>query len=418
MHRRRARPLPFGSAGTSSNAREVVTITGFATGGDGVARLGDGRAVFVPGALTQDRVTIRLRSEHGRFARGEIVAIEEPSPFRRDPPCPEVARGCGGCGWQHVAIAQQREAKLQIVTDALARIGRVQQPLVQLGPTLAEAAFRTTIRVGIVGGRAAFRRARGTELVAVSGCWVADPRLSELLREGRFDGATEVTLRLGVATGERLALVDPMAFGTVLPGDVDIVGLDEFDRRDSPDSEAHYHEIVAGRTWRVSARSFFQTRADGAEALVECVARTLRNAGTDRPQRLIDAYGGVGLLTAAAPGAGHVTVVEESASSAADACNNLADRDVAVVTSSIQRWQPEPAEVVVADPARAGLGAEAVAVLAGTSAETIVLVSCDAGSLGRDAGMLAACGYRHCGSEVLDLFPHTPHVEVVTLFQK
>ena len=76
------------------------------------------------------------------------------------------------------------------------------------------------------------------------------------------------------------------------------------------------------------------------------------------------------------------------------------------------------APLVVADPARAGLGREAVALVAATGAGTVVLVSCDPVAMARDTALLAAHGYRHGGSTVLDLFPHTPHVEVVTRFDR
>ena len=73
-------------------------------------------------------------------------------------------------------------------------------------------------------------------------------------------------------------------------------------------------------------------------------------------------------------------------------------------------------DVVIADPARSGLGKPGVAALTRTGAPVLVLVSCDPASLGRDAKLLAAAGYRHERSEVVDTFPHTTHVEVVSRF--
>ncbi len=76
--------------------------------------------------------------------------------------------------------------------------------------------------------------------------------------------------------------------------------------------------------------------------------------------------------------------------------------------SRFEEWTPQPARLPIADPARAGLGRDGVAVLAATEADRIVLVSCDAASLARDAVLLAEAGFRHASSTVLDLFPHTP----------
>ena len=89
-----------------------------------------------------------------------------------------------------------------------------------------------------------------------------------------------------------------------------------------------------------------------------------------------------------------------------------------MVHSEFEHWRPEPVSLAVADPARAGLGRVGVDVIAATGCHTLVLVSCDPVSLARDAHLLAGHGFRHEGSTVLDLFPHTPHVEVVTRFTR
>ena len=77
--------------------REDVAVTGIAAGGEGVGRLGDGRAVFVRGALPGERVTVAVRDEKARFARAELAEVLEAAPERVVPPCPRVADGCGGC---------------------------------------------------------------------------------------------------------------------------------------------------------------------------------------------------------------------------------------------------------------------------------------------------------------------------------
>jgi 23S rRNA (uracil1939-C5)-methyltransferase len=117
------------------------------------------------------------------------------------------------------------------------------------------------------------------------------------------------------------------------------------------------------------------------------------------------------------PASARVTLVEGSASACADARVNLAGRAATVIESAVEQWSPTVADVVIADPARSGLGAEAAAVLAGCSAPVLVLVSCDPVSLARDAVLLGGLGYRHAGTTVLDLFPHTHHVETVTRFE-
>jgi 23S rRNA (uracil1939-C5)-methyltransferase len=85
---------------------------------------------------------------------------------------------------------------------------------------------------------------------------------------------------------------------------------------------------------------------------------------------------------------------------------------------AVEEWRPEPASLVVADPSRAGLGRAGVAAVVGSGGERLVLVSCDAASLGRDARLLAAAGFQPVESVVVDQFPMTSHVEVVSRFDR
>ena len=103
-----------------------------------------------------------------------------------------------------------------------------------------------------------------------------------------------------------------------------------------------------------------------------------------------------------------------------DAQSNLGsldlDVDIDLLKSSIESMPSERADLVIADPSRKGLGKKAAVRLSATGAEVIVLVSCDAASLGRDAGLLADLGFRLERARVIDLFPQTSHVEVVSRF--
>jgi tRNA/tmRNA/rRNA uracil-C5-methylase (TrmA/RlmC/RlmD family) len=179
------------------------------------------------------------------------------------------------------------------------------------------------------------------------------------------------------------------------------------------------HEVIAGHRFRISARSFFQANPFGAERLVEVVRAEAGDALAEA-DAVVDAYSGVGLL-AATVGAGdgrRVTAVEWARSAVADAAHNLDDSAVTVVRADVARWRATPADVVIADPSRAGLGAGGVDVLAATGARRLVLVSCDVAALGRDTALLAAAGLDFVRATVVDLFPHTHHVEVVALFDR
>ena len=405
-----------------------VTVARVAAGGDGVARLPDGRAVFVRGAIPGDRVALDVHEEKSRFARASIVELLEAGPGRIDPPCPHQEEGCGGCGWQHVALATQRALKAQVVTDALVRIGRFDVddlPPVDAGPDLPAVEHRTTVRAAVdAAGRAGLRTHHGHEVVPFGeiGCPVAHPLVDEVLRLGRFDGADEIVVRAAVATGERLVAIHPRVPADLagVPADVVVVGADEL----AKGRRVWLHEVVRGRRWRVSAGSFFQSRPDGAAALVDVVGKAVRPAladrGAGRRPRLVDLYAGVGLFggTLADRFGVATTAVESNRGAAADARANLADLGAKVLAVDVRRWRPSAADVVVADPSRHGLGAGVVDRVAATGAATVVLVSCDAGALGRDAGLLAAAGYGLGATTLVDLFPNTPHVEVVTAWNR
>ena len=174
---------------------------------------------------------------------------------------------------------------------------------------------------------------------------------------------------------------------------------------------------MAGKVWRISARSFFQSSPEGAEALVEVVSdRVQRYAPA--AERLVDLYAGVGLFAGTIGANRHVVAVERSRSSIADARINLADLDVRLRDMAVQDWRPEPADVVIADPARRGLTSEGVDIVDRTGAALCVLVTCDVGALGRDTRLLLEAGFDHVDSAVIDLFPHTDAVEVITTFAR
>jgi 23S rRNA (uracil1939-C5)-methyltransferase len=184
---------------------------------------------------------------------------------------------------------------------------------------------------------------------------------------------------------------------------------------------AWYHEELAGRRWRISARSFFQARPDGAEALVDLVRAALDGALTGGAH-VVDLYGGVGLFAGTLGGdvgeAGHVTLVERGASSLADARVNLRGLPAKIIKADVAHWGAAAAEAVVADPPRAGLGPRGVRAVAATGTPRLALVSCDPASLGRDAKQLVAAGYELRTTTLVDLFPHTSHVEVVSRFDR
>lgn len=390
-----------------------------AAGGDALGHLADGRVVFVDGALPGELVRVELTEQRKDMARATVSAVLEPSPHRRSAPCENVARGCGGCSWQHVADEHQLSLKVDIVVDALRRIGRMADAadLVTAGRGVPPLAWRTTARVAIHGSSPGFREAQGHRVCVTGPCMVTHPRVSRVIAEGRFPGAKEVLIRTSVATGATVVVVDGPMKGIRVPeldGTLTLLAATDLNREVLGDLE----EDVHGTRLRVSARSFFQSGPAAAELLVSQVRDDL---GGFTPDALVDLYGGVGLFAALlGDGIANVAVVEDSPTAVADAKVNLGDL-AQVHRSSVEGWTPPRGirrakqTAVIADPARAGLGRDGVATIVGCAPARLVLVSCDAASMARDVGLLREQGYHLEHATVLDLFPQTPHVEVVSV---
>ncbi|MGI9645415.1 MAG: class I SAM-dependent RNA methyltransferase [Ilumatobacteraceae bacterium] len=382
-------------------------------GGDALARDGDGRVVFVRGALPGELVSAEITSAKKDFARAEVAEIVEPSADRVHPPCAHRREGCGGCGWMHLAPAAQLDAKVEIVRESLRRIGRIDAAevdrLVVAGAAVDPTAYRTTIRVvGSSDRSPGYREAASDAVVPVDDCLVAHPALSGVLAEVRVAPGVELALRVSAATEAMTARWEG-GRGVVdgLPPAVHV------------GDRAWLSEIVAGTELRVSAPSFFQSGPQAAELLVATVGRHAPELAGAR--HVVDAYGGVGLFAATVMAeAAHVTLLESSDSACADAERNLAGRDATVVRGEVGRWAPAegPVDVVVADPARPGLGRPGVTALTAPDPAVLLLVSCDPVSLARDSRLLAEQGYVPRVIEVFDLAPQTAHVEVVTRFEK
>jgi 23S rRNA (uracil1939-C5)-methyltransferase len=391
-------------------SRLVLRPERFVAGGDALARDDDGRVVFVRGALPGETVVADVTAAKRDWARAVVVEVVDPSPDRVTPPCAARRAGCGGCGWQHLSLAAQQAARVGIVADALRRIGRVDGAVVESGGGVQPTRYRTTVRVAAgPDGRAGFRAEGSHDVVAAPDCLVAHAPLAGVIAGLRLDPGVEATLRTSVATGELNARWD-RSVGEVhgLP-DGTAIG-----------STATVHEDVAGRRLRVSMASFFQSGPQAAELLAATIrdlAPELANAAL-----VVDAYAGVGALAACATDPGtRLIAIETSRAAVADAHHNLAGRDADVVRTEVGGWHRPSGtviDVVLADPARTGLGRPGVSALTRTAASVLVVVSCDAASLGRDTKLLAGAGYRHARTEVVDTFPQTTHVEAVTRFER
>ncbi len=387
-----------------------IAIERIVAGGEGLGHLADGRVVFVKGGVPGDVATIDLVDDRRDWARATLVNVEVESPQRMEPTCPARRSGCGGCDWAEIGAVHQLGLKADIVTEALRRTARIEHhPMI--GASVTRNGYRSGVRVvGTANHQAGFRRTSDDETIAAGRCEIAVPVLAEMIESITIDPGLEVTLRASVATGEVTARWDER-LGNVdgLPSSVDI------------GSSASLIERVAGVDFVVSAGSFFQSGPQAADLLVDAVARLAPELSSARA--VVDAYGGIGLFAATVVSPeSDVWVVETSRSALADARINLDERPgrTQLVRSEFGKWHPTRGdlrpEVIIADPARTGLGRPGVAAVVRSRPEVLVLVSCDPVSFARDAALLEKEGFGLERCEVLDLFPGTHHVEVVSRF--
>lgn len=375
-------------------------------GGEAIAHASDGRVLFVRGGLPGETVQVATVSEKRDWSRVRVTDVVSPSPIRVVPPCPRRLQGCGGCDWQHVEVDAQLPAKAEVVRDALRRTARLPDAKVEIGGSVPDRGYRTTIRVvGDEDGLPAFRKEGSHATVEASGCLVAHAAIEDLLGRVKLTPGLELTLRTSVATGELSTFWDEGA-GTV----------DGLPQSAGTGRNSVVHEQVLGHRFRVSARSFFQSGPAAAELLVASVKRLAPELAS--AETLVDLYSGVGLfgVAASAPPC-RVVAVEGSKSAVADCVENLRMRDARVLRARVEKWRPDSdleAEVVIADPSRSGLGEGGVETVDALGAPVLALVSCDPAAMARDVRLLGAVGYRHEMTEVHDVFPHTHHVECVT----
>ena len=400
-------PGATGDTGSGSAGGFDLEVNRVAKGGAALGAGPDGRTVFVTGAIPGEQVSVITDVVHKSRIEATVTSVLVASPDRVEPPCSHVGDGCGGCDWQHIGSDRQSRLRRDIVDDCLRRLAGMDGVDIRSGPALDPVGYRTTVRAAVSGGRAAYRVRRSHDTVAVEQCLIAHPLVEELLVDGRFGNATEVVVRVGANTGERLVVVDPVADGVSVPDDVKVVGRDELAAGRRP----HYHEEIGGLRLQISADTFFQCRPDGALVLAQLAG----DAVSDAPGAMLDAYCGMGLFGALAGVGRSVIGVESSPSAAADAGYNLGSHG-RVVAADFERWQAEPVGVVVADPSRHGLRRRGCDRIAETGAELVALVSCDPASLARDAGLLAERGYGLDHVTVVDLFGQTSHVETISRF--
>jgi 23S rRNA (uracil1939-C5)-methyltransferase len=401
----------------------TVKLDKLTYGGDALGRLADGRAVFVPFALSGETISIRILDEKPGHARAELVEVLNPSPHRVSPKCVHFGI-CGGCHYQHLSYSAQLVAKTEILGDQLVRIGKIENPPVMPAvPSTPEWNYRNHIQFHLTrDGKLGYIDAHSRGVLPISECHLPEPALDSLWPRLFFDqglGLDRVSLRLGVDEQVMLVLESPDPPELELEAGISVVHLWEDDAIVMAGDD-YLSMQVNGRQFIVSAQSFFQVNTGVAEKITTHLLEQLPvTPGTT----LLDVYCGVGLFSAFfAPRVGRVIAVESSPSACADFEVNLDEFDnVELYEASAEDVLPAldvKPDLVIVDPPRAGLEKRALDALLQQGPRRVAYVSCDPSTLARDAARLIAGGFKLQQVTPFDLFPQTFHIESVSIFDK
>ena len=387
-----------------------ITINGLAKEGDGVGRFPDGRAIFVRGALLGEKVDVVTTEEKTKFLRGHTVAVLEPHEHRVTPFCSHIQDGCGGCNLQHADGELQKQIKLRITQEAFERIGKFGDVPVTYGGCIEPVGYRTTVRCSVHDGKAGMRGFRSHDHIPLSSCGVAHERVEEIMIKSYFGDNEEVVIRTSILTGKSLVIASTSGKTIETLKDVQVISYDQLRKGES----ANIVEQVYGKEWRVSAESFFQASPQGSELLVRTVKEVIQK-NVPASASMIDLYSGVGIFSGTIGSGRQVTAIEQNISATKDSIHNLGNA-VNHVCSRVEQWEVVPHDFVIANPSRSGMSKRVPNIIEQTGAAFVVLISCDAAAAARDARRMVDTGFQLDEIIVLDLFPQTSHVEVISVF--
>jgi 23S rRNA (uracil1939-C5)-methyltransferase len=447
------------------DVQEAVVVD-LAHDGRGIARV-DGKAVFIEGALPGERVTFRVFKRRRQLDEAGLVEVLSASPDRVVPKCAHFGI-CGGCSLQHLAPTAQLAAKERQLLDNLERIGRVRPERVFAPLRGPEWAYRRRARLGVK-----YVHKKGRVLAGFrerNKPYVADIRRCEVLLE-RFASLPEdlaalvetLSLRdkipqVEVAGGDEAAAGDGGAAGDgaaghptaalvfrvmATPEPDDLRKLEAFGKqhavqvylqsggvetvRPLRDGYAPLsYSVDANRvTLEFGPLDFIQVNREINASMVGAAVELLQPTPDDV---VLDLFCGLGNFTLSlAARAARVVGVEGDAALVAKARANAVRNgrqnaafyvDNLFEPSHVGSWAQNPYDLVLLDPPRAG-ASEILERMAHWRPRRLVYISCHPGSLARDAGILVEDqGYGLTGAGVMDMFPHTTHVESIAVFER
>ena len=412
--------------------REVfeVRIEKMVQGGEGLARLADGRVCFVAGALPGELCKVAVTFTKKDFARGHVVEVLEGANRDRVEACCPLYGKCGGCSLQHLDSEKQAEYLAQVERENFRRIARIELPesfTVHTGPAWG---YRNRARVVVVCDqvgdkpivRFGFRKQESNSVALFKNCPVLTPALNEFLQgkareifAGKFRPGREMEVNLfDNGAGEISYYYEGMPASEFSGNAVSVAE-------------------ICGKKIEADASVFFQSNLALLPALVKSVRDAVDEglaSGESSDEWLIDLFSGVGFFAAMLMDKfKRVTTVEREEKCLQHAKVNLSvssgDKNAATienVSAPAEEWLARnvvdiPATLIV-DPPRTGLPKEALDAIADSSVNRLIYVSCHPVTLARDTALLAEKGFKIRRAEAFAFYPQTPHLEMMLVLAR
>jgi 23S rRNA (uracil1939-C5)-methyltransferase len=428
-----------------------LEIDSLAFGGRGVARA-EGFVVFVAGGLPGDRVRAEVTKGKKRFAEARAVELVRASPDRLPDRCVHGGEPCPGAPWQGLPYERQLHHKQEQVAEALNRIGGLEgYELEEIVPAVEQWRYRNKLEYSFgesedgevtLGFHA---RGRWDLTVDVDDChlsteagnearnavraWAREMSIPAYDQRAGRGVLRNLAVREGRRTGQvQTRLVTVKARFPRPPVDLHTIVEGNAGGSDGPTGvlgEERLREELCGLKLQMSHGAFFQTNTEMAERLYAVAAEF---AGLTGRERVFDLFCGIGTIGLTMAGqAGEVWGLEIVPEAIEDAERNARRNKIenAHFMAANARTGVRPLvekagkpDVVIVDPPRAGLSQKIVRRVLECEAKKIVYVSCNPTMLAPNAAQLTEAGYRLARVRPVDMFPQTPHIECVALFER
>ncbi|HEX4894900.1 MAG TPA: 23S rRNA (uracil(1939)-C(5))-methyltransferase RlmD [Solimonas sp.] len=412
--------------------------------GRGVARV-NGKATFIADALPGETVRFRYVRVSRDLDEGQCVAVEKASPDRVTPGCAHFGL-CGGCSMQHLAPAQQIQFKQKQLLDQLQRIGKLVPEEIAAPITGEVWGYRRRARLGAKfvpkkgGALVGFRERESSLLATLESCQVLDPRVGLKLRAlaGLIESLDlrRAVPQIEVACADQVALVVRILEA---PAEADRERLaafaaehdvDLYLQTGGPDSirplgtarPLQYSPDGSALSLRFEPTDFIQVNGSISQKTVN---QALDWLDLQPGERVLELFCGLGNFSLPLARRGAQVIAAEGEDGLVRRARENAERNGLPIrfekadlfkTEADVAWLQPAFDKVLLDPPRAG-AKEILPVVAKRQPERIVYVSCHPGTLARDAATLVhEHGYRLLRAGVMDMFPHTSHVESMALF--